>query len=220
MKNESKLPVEIIEWSGSKSFASLSAVEQNFVKKFISEEEYNEVFNTQKEVALYYNEDKTLNPSLNVKQKLDDAFRKKHAEPKSLWLQPVALWKVAAVFLVVFSASCLYLKKNAGSQSSTSLLVHDTIFVEKKIEAIKHILDTVVEYRYAGTLKESARKRSKAVFEAVDERKDTAILWRTRNENIGIRTLQPEDLIKELPNNNGKSMQEDELVKRFSYAKI
>lgn len=220
MKNEIALPEEIIELLGKKKFTSLSAGEQKMVLDVMPEMEYNELHAAQQNVGQYFDTDNGLHPSAKLKQNLDMAFAQKHPKRKSILLQRVELWKVAAVFLLFFSASAFYLKQNSAAKTTAEILVHDTIFADKNIEVIKHIIDTVVEYKYAEANKEKVQKRTKITVDITDENRDTARVWRVRNADIGIRTLQPEDLIKELPNNNGKSMQEDELVRTFGFARI
>ena len=220
MKNENELPAEILELSGKKTFSLLSQTEQNMVLKFFTEKEYDELYLASRDAAQYFATDKNVKPPLSLKQNLVMAFRQKHQHQNSVLRHTVALWKAAAVFLLFFSGTCLYVSKSAPSQSASEKLVHDTVFVEKKIEQIKHIIDTVVEYRYAAANTNSARKKTKLNGEVSKDMHDTAFVGNGRSREIGIRGLQPEDLLKELPNKNGKSMQEDELLKRFSFAKI
>lgn len=220
MKNETALPEEIIELLSKSNFAGLSSGEQQMVRSSMTEMAFNELYAAQYAATQYFEADRKLSPSASLKQNLDIAFRQRHPKRPSVLLQPVALWKVAAVFLLLFSGTALYLNKNNFSNATETVFVHDTIFADKKIEVIRHIIDTVVAYQYAATATGKVQKRVKPALPANEENRDTVRVWKARREDIGIRTLQPEDLIKDLPNRNGKSMQEDELVRTFGFARI
>lgn len=219
MNNENLIPDEIMDLVHHKAFTNLSAEEKTLVETFVTAREYDELYQAAQMTTQYFKD--AIAPSFRVKKNLDEAFQQKHRNKKSILLAPIELWKVAAVFLLFLGASLWYLKQNIAPDQPNNLLAHDTVFVEKKNDIIQHIIDTVIEYKYIqDASKEKAKSRIKNVVADNNHGQDTADIQPLKSEDIGIRTLQAEDLYKDLPNNNGKSMQEDELVKRFGFAKI
>ncbi len=219
MNNENLIPDEIINLVNSKTFTNLSAEEKTTVEKFVTAQEYDAMYEACQITKQHF--DDGIQPSYRVKQNLDEAFKQKYQNKKSILLSTIELWKVAAIFLFLFATSLWYFKNNTSLGQSNNLLVHDTILVEKKNNIIQHIIDTVIAYKYVQeTSKKKTQLQIKNIIANSDYRHDTASIKAAKDENIGIRTLQVEDLNKDLPNNNGKSMQEDDLVKRFSFAKI
>jgi hypothetical protein len=219
MNNENMIPDEIINLVNTKAFANLSVEEKKMIEKFVTAQEYDAIHEANQITKQYF--DDNMQPSYQVKQNLDDAFKQKFKNKKSILLSTLELWKVAAVVLFLFVSSLWYFKNNFVPRQSNNLLVHDTIFVEKKNNIIQHIIDTVIEYKYVqDASKKKTRLQIRNIVMNNDYRHDTASIKSAKDENIGIRTLRVEDLNKDLPNNNGKSMQEDDLVKRFNFAKI
>jgi hypothetical protein len=221
MKRQELWTEDIIDLISNKNFAQLTAAEREVVTVQLSAQEYEELHEAYVSGKQYFGSGKEQEPPAGVKQKLDKVFLQLHPKPVPLFARPVVLWKAAAVFLLLFGTSFICLKNKLAETKAVELLVHDTVFVEKNIELIRRLTDTVIEYREAVVTKERKRADSRSAIAAnYANRQDSNMIRETGNsEDIGIRTLQAGDLSKEL-NNSGRSMKEDELVRLFSFTKI
>jgi hypothetical protein len=216
MENEMNIPEEVIDLLQSKSFDQLSDTERILTLKHISEAAYAELYLASQNGFSYFKED--IEPSIKVRQNLSKAFAKKHLQPKSVFQYRIEVWKIAAVFVPLLFIMLWAMSNKMTAQQLATIVVRDTIMVQQKIKQVEYVIDTVVAYKYINIERDT--KASVAHFTASNHREDTNIHQLQQKLNIGIRTLQAEDLMQEMPNKNGKSMQEDELLKHFTFAGI
>lgn len=217
MKNLPNIPEELLAYLEQKSFEQLSESERSLVLKYFSETEYNDCHLACQQSQLYYNQD--IQPSSKVKMNLKKVFSEKHSKSSSLLQYRIELWKIAAALIPIVFVGYLTLNHHFSSKQFQTLIVHDTIVLQQKVNIAQRIIDTLIQPKTTAQTKLRSSSKDKVV--ALIERDEDTSVFRLQQElNIGLGKLQPEELNENLRPKNGKSMEQDELLKQFSFAKI
>ncbi|MES2479124.1 MAG: hypothetical protein V4561_08555 [Bacteroidota bacterium] len=217
MEKETKMPMQILELIERSNFNQLSDIDRKSVLEHISESEYEELREAYHNGRSYFDED--VEPSAHVQSNLSRAFAEKHNKPTSVLKYRIEIWKIAAVLIPLLFAGLWTLNYRMSAQQIAGIVVHDTIVVQQKIKEVQHILDTVIAWKEPA-VKKTIHQPSATNIIASNNIQDTNLRQVQQMLDIGIRTLQPEDLNRSLVPKNGKSMDEDELLKHFSFAGI
>lgn len=217
MENETKMPMQILDLIERNNFNQLSDTEQKVVLEHITESEFEDLHEAYQNSRSYFAED--IEPSAKLKANLSKAFAEKYHKPSSVLQYRIEIWKIAAVVIPLLFAGLWTLNHKISAQQIASIVVHDTIVVQQKIQEVQHIIDTVIAWKEPAVKKSIHQPSTKNII-ASNHIQDTNLRQRQQMLDIGIRTLQPEDLNRSLVPKNGKSMDEDELLKHFSFAGI
>lgn len=217
MEKEIQIPEQILELLNQKSYQQLSEIERELVLAHLSESEYIELHQASAHSLSYFKDE--IKPSEMVRLQLAKAFAEQHQKPVSVFHYRIEIWKIAAILIPLFFAGIWTFNRQLSAQQLAGIVVRDTIFVQQKIKDVQHIIDTVIEYRELA-VKQKVKASRKQNIDAHYLAQDTNLYRLQQQLNIGIRTLQAEDLNKSLEPKNGKSMEQDELLKHFSFAKI
>lgn len=217
MENEINMPEQILDLMEQNSFNQLSDTEKKSVLEHISESEYETLHEAYQNSSSYFSEN--IEPSAKVKANLSKAFVEKHHKSASLLQYRIEIWKIAAVLIPLLFAGVWTLNHKISAQQIAGIVVHDTIVVQKKIKEVQHIIDTVIAWKEPAA-KKSVVQTSPNNILASNHIQDTNLRQVQQMPDIGIRTLQPEDFNRSVAPKNGKSMDEDELLKHFSFAGI
>lgn len=217
MKNLTYIPEELLDNLEQKSFEQLSESERILVLKYFSQTEYNDCHLACQQSQLFYNQD--IQPSSKVKMNLMKVFSEKHSKPSSLLQYRIELWKIAAALIPIVFVGYLTLNNHFSSKQFQTLIVHDTIVLQQKVNIAQRIIDTLIPPKTTAQTK--LRNTSKGKVAAIIEKDEDTSVFRLQQEfNIGLGKLQIEEMNENLRPKNGKSMEQDELLKQFSFAKI
>lgn len=217
MENETKIPEQILDLIERNNFNQLSDAERKVVLAHITESEFEDLHEAYQNSRSYFAED--IEPSAKLKANLSKAFAEKHHKPASVLQYRIEIWKIAAVVIPLLFAGLWTLNHKISAQQIAGIVVHDTIVVQQKIQEVQHIIDTVIAWKEPSA-KNAIHQPSATNIIASNHIQDTNLRQVHQRLDIGIRTLQPEDLNRSLVPKNGKSMDEDELLKHFSFAGI
>jgi hypothetical protein len=217
MENETKMPEQILDLIERSNFNQLSATERKAVLEHMTESGFEDMHEAYQNSRAYFAED--IEPSIKLKTNLSKAFAEKHYKPSSVLQYRIEIWKIAAVVIPLLFAGLWTLNHKISTQQIAGIVVHDTIVVQQKIQEVQHIIDTVIAWKEPA-MKDAIHHPSATNIIASNHIQDTNLRQVQQGLNIGIRTLQPEDLDRSLVPKNGKSMEEDELLKHFSFAGI
>jgi hypothetical protein len=221
MENIKNIPDEILNLVQNQSYDQLDESELGIVNQFLSLEEYTDLHNAYIHSKAFFIQDESMEPSVQIKENLLKSFREKNKKRVEVKMNPflirVSLWKVAAVFIGLFGLSYFVIIKNIkGSTEILYTSIHDTIRVPVLIPEQSIPVSSVKEVLHKKLENNKRTSNHKPINNSSG---------RNLNSNnqpkvdSGIRSLDPGDL-KQGIKPKGKTMKEDPLVNRFSFARI
>lgn len=195
----------------NKKKSELSEDELCFIQNEMSLSEFEELQKIDTTLSNINRLENSPNPEL--REKLANRFHQKKRKSIPIWNTPVKLWKVASIFLVLFSTFWLLKSKNSSAPSL----------------ALKAPADTVTLFRNSvthDTIKicdNSIQKKSKPyrIADTFYRRKNENYIQ--KNENItkfyDIHIIDMENL-KNDNNRSSKSLADDSFVDKFGYVTL
>lgn len=210
MKNIESILFELIE---NKSFDELNQEEKNLVLSHMNESAYNELYHSNllaKSISV-----STDNSSINPRQKAKvmEHFRQKHARVP-IYQKSIALWKVAASFIVSIIGLYLYMNTLKTKSNSPSLAARDTIYIEKSIQG-PQIFDTV--YIYTKELVQHKLNTKNQAFHSI---KDSQTELNPMTESNGLHQLSVIEYNEPINNKKGNSIKDDSLINSIGFATL
>lgn len=214
--NLNHIPSHVFDLVQNRSFRELNATEKAEVLMHFSAEEYEEMHNAVREVKTM-KQDNNPSSKYRIKQELLAEFDRLHPHPKeerrNLLFYNVPLWKVAAVFLLLTSASLWLINSKASDIEVVQVDRIDTVFVEKEVATPVKIYDTVylVQRKKAESTLMQAPTATAHGGPAMDLLADTGF----SESIIGIDDI---DNAANSPKNN--SMKYDSLLRRYEFVTL
>lgn len=207
---------DILDWSLRYPFEELNKVQQQFVLKSISTEEYNDLHRVSiqlKKVTI----DSFDDDNIVGKNKLLAHFELVRKAKGHIRLHPKFYWKAAALILLFISiglTTALY----HDSHFSTSLMnkASDTVFLVRNIEApVKIVRDTVF-------LKESRKQvfNSKSGKQKSNLKNTMEFATGHTPTNDDIHVVRLHELKNRINAVNGYSIGEDSLVREYKFVSL
>jgi hypothetical protein len=207
------IPDYLFDLLNQKDFDELTSEEHSIVLSIMDKDTYSSM-RAASHAARQFLEDEypVFIPSNQLDQILKEVERKKMDEPTIVWNRPIALWKAAALFLLLGGGWLVFVLTNKNTVIQTSYITKlDTVFVEKEIPGEK-IHDTVyIEY-------ERKQKRNLEHLPI-----DNSSLPK---QEINIPTMNDINIIgikeKDKPVNNakGNSIKDDSLIQSFKFVTL
>lgn len=210
--NPENIPAHIYDLAERFRFADLGEQDRKNVLEYVDENTYNDLHMAA--VAIRQSIVKTPAPGKNQRRQqlltVFDAHNEKRPVVIPLWKQPVALWKVAAVVVLLltgWTSVFIGMKKEPEKNLVASV---DTVYVTKEVpsEPVK-IHDTVYVERY----KKNDEKKAVPHINPVSPANGTMTPVQTDFINAaGVESLNNR------PNQpKGNSMKDDTLLKKYSF---
>lgn len=208
------IPSPIFDLVNQKDFETLTAQEKAKVLAYLNEEEYNELRQgVLLSEALVFNEQQVPDNDAQKELLLNRLKQKHHAI--MWWQTPVALWKVAASFLLFGLIGYFYINAKTG-QSRTPLLAHaDTVYLEKLLPAEK-VYDTVYLKQAVNVVKREKPKQADYQTQQSRQQPEDNILPSVNNLNL----LSVSDYDKVINNKKGKSIKDDTLITTIGFVTL
>lgn len=213
-KPHDPLPAIIIDWLSAFAFNELNAMQQSEVLLYISEEEYNQLHLTTKQIQSHASIPHAPGKEQR-KAMLLDAFDRKHAQVRRRRLQPLIWWRAAAILLFC-STGCLgyyALHRDHALESMVHTTI-DTLYVTKEIAAAPvKIMDTIFIEKASGS------KRNTAMRRAADNG-GYAAGGSVLKELMDVSVVPVSAVNNACNNTRGNSMKYDTLNKLFSFISL
>lgn len=208
--NPEQIPSYIFDWLELLPFEGLSASRQEEVLRYFSADAYNELHHTVSDIR--HTAHKPADHMRNTrKQMLMQRFDEKHKPQATIirmFNKPVALWKAAAVFLLIGGGWFSYfMLQHKHLPASTLTTFVDTLYVTKEIspDPLK-IYDTV----YIDRVSEPAQKQRRH-----QQSKQQQHITGADMDQLNIVSVKE---LEHLPNSTKRnSMKDDSLVKQYSF---
>lgn len=212
------IPSFIFDLVNQKDFETLTAQEKAKVLAYLNEEEYNELRQgVLLSEALVFNEQQ-ISSNNAQKELLLHRLKQKH-QPFMWWQTPVALWKVAASFLLFGLIGYFYINAKTGYNNKKVFAQTDTVYLEKLLPAEK-VYDTVYLEQREGILRHEKPKQQAANYEAQqDEEKELVNDNALPNVN-NLNLLSVGDYDKAINNKKGKSIKDDTLITTIGFVTL
>lgn len=211
------IPNHLFDLLHTKDFQELTATEQTNVLAFIDEQTYTSmrmasVFSQQ----FFVDEDPvTVNP-VRLQQLLTKVEAKQFAQPNFVWNKPIALWKVAALFLLLGGGWTVFVLANKNQEIHTTYITQlDTVFVDKVVPGEK-IHDTVyIEYERKQQRKQHRHNEQVHTEYSSIPAQEVNIPTTTDMNIVGIKK-------KDEPVNDkkGNSIKDDSLINAFGFVTL
>ncbi len=210
MKNIESTLFELIE---NKAFDELNQEEKNLVLSQMNESDYSALYQSNLLAkSISFGEDKS-NINTNQKEKVMAHFRQKQSQV-SILQQPIALWKVAASFVVSMMGLYLYMNTMKTTNNSNFLASKDTVYIEKNIPG-PQIFDTV--YIYTKELVQNKlNKKNKPLMSTDITQKE----YHPMPEYSGLHQLSVTEYNEPINNKKGNSIKEDSLISSIGFATL
>jgi hypothetical protein len=203
----------LFELNDHKSFDELNQEEKTLVLNQMSESAYNELYLSNllaKSISLSADKYKI---NSNQKEKVMEHFKQKQSSIP-IYQTPIALWKVAASFIVSMMGLYLYMNSLKTSNYSHSLATSDTIYIEKNIQG-PQIFDTV--YIYTKELVQNKlSKKTKNEFSTKSSQNEINPM----PEYSGLHQLSVSEFNEPINNKKGNSIKEDSLISSIGFATL
>ncbi len=210
------IPSFIFDLVNQKDFETLTAPEKTKVLAYLSEEEYNELRQgVLLSEAVVFNEQQI--PGNDAQKELLLRRLKQKHQPFMWWQTPVALWKVAASFLLFGLIGYFYINAKTGHTNKKVLAQTDTVYLEKLLPAEKvydtvYLKQTVTAVRHEKPKQQTASYRTPQNQQSVDDN----ALPGVNNLNL----LSVSDYDKVINNKKGKSMKDDTLITTIGFVTL
>lgn len=211
------IPNHLFDLLHTKDFQELTAAEQSSVLVFMDEQAYTSmrtasVFSQQ----FFMDEDPApVNPA-QLQQLLKKVEAKKLAHTNIVWNKPVALWKVAALFLLLGGGWMVFVLANKNQEVHTTFITQlDTVFVDKEVPGEK-IHDTVyIEYERKQQRKQHRHDEQLHTEYSSIPTQEVNIPATTDMNIVGIKE-------KDEPVNDkkGNSIKDDSLINAFGFVTL
>lgn len=210
MKNIESILFELID---HKSFDELNQEEKTLVLNQMSESAYNELYQSNllaKSISLSAGKSKI---NTNQKEKVMEHFRQKQSSIP-IYQTPIALWKVAASFIVSMIGLYLYMNSLKTSNYSHSLATSDTVYIEKNIQG-PQIFDTVYIYTKELVHNKLYNKNKPSMSTDITQKE-----YHPLSEYSGLHQLSVTEYNEPINNKKGNSIKEDSLISSIGFATL
>lgn len=211
------IPNHLFDLLNEKDFQKLTAEEQASVLAHMDEHTYTSMRTASVFSHQFFKEEETVkaNP-VHLQQLLKKVEAKHLTEPTIVWNKPVALWKVAALFLLLGGGWMVFILANKNQVVRTAYITQlDTVFVEKEIPAQK-IHDTVyIEYERKQQRQNKHHEERLPTEYSSNPAQEVNIPPITDMNIVGLKE-------KDEPVNNkkGKSIKDDSLINAFGFVTL
>lgn len=209
MKN---IPSAIFDLVATKPFDELTETEKKLVLSHITELDYNELH----EGALITNSivftEGISEDNKERKELVLNSFKRKNTKLNVLHT-PIALWKVAASFLITTACMYWYFNSKNVVNKNAYLTLADTVYIEKQIQG-PTVFDTVYLplEKNAVTKLVSKSGLTKSVATKQHDYETVA--------NTGLNRLSVSDLENNINSKKGKNIKEDSLISNLGFATL
>ncbi len=209
MKN---IPSAIFDLVATKPFDELTETEKKLVLSHITELDYNELH----EGALIINNivftEGVIDENKERKELVLNSFKRKNRKLNVLQT-PIALWKVAASFLITTACMYWYFNSKNVVNKNAYLTLADTVYIEKQIQG-PTVFDTIYLplEKNAVTKLVSKSGLTKSVATKQHDYETVA--------NTGLNRLSISDLEKNINSKKGKNIKEDTLISNLGFATL
>ncbi|MES2778672.1 MAG: hypothetical protein V4651_02135 [Bacteroidota bacterium] len=212
------IPDQLFDLLEQKEFHELNAEEQAGVLACMDKQTYTSMRNASVLSHNFFEGEKPIDVNPAQLQQLLKKVETKHLteQPAIVWNKPVALWKVAALFLLLGGGSLIFILANQNQVIRTSYITQlDTVFVEKEVPAEK-IHDTV----YIGYERKQQKQHTHRAERLPTEH------YLTPAQDANIPTMSDVNIVrikeKDEPINNkkGNSIKDDSLINAFGFVTL
>lgn len=211
------IPEHLFDLLNEKDFGALNAAEKASVLSCMDEQTYTSMHKASVFSHRYFEDEQP--PKVNPKQ-LQYLLAKVDAQqphtPAIVWNKPIALWKVASMFILLGGGWLVFILANQQKVVHTSYITQlDTVFVEKEIPAEK-IHDTVyIEYERKHQRQQvhhEERLPSESYSTQVQETNIVSI------SDVNIVNVKEKD--EPINNKKGNSIKDDSLINAFGFVTL
>ncbi|MES2558805.1 MAG: hypothetical protein V4590_03640 [Bacteroidota bacterium] len=211
------IPDHLFDLLNQKDFQALNPEEQSSVLAVMDEPTYASMRKASVVSRQFFAEEKStpVKPEY-LQQLLKKAEAKQQHEPTIVWNKPIALWKVASLFLLLGGGWMVFMLANKNQVVRTSYITQlDTVFVEKEVPGEK-IHDTVyIEYERKQQRQHTrGENRSHKDYSSVPT--GDASLPVISDVNI-VRIKEKDEPIN---NSKGNSIKDDSLINAFRFVTL
>jgi hypothetical protein len=211
------IPNHLFDLLDQKDFKTLNAEEQASVLACMDEQTYTSMRNATIVSHRYFEDEQSevVNPK-QLQYLLNKVDAQQAHETGIVWNKPIAMWKVAAMFLLLGGGWLVFMLANQHKVVHTSYITQlDTVFVEKEVPAEK-IHDTVyIEYERKHQRKQmhpEERLPSESYSTPVRETNIVSI------SDVNIVHLKEKD--EPINNKKGNSIKDDSLINAFGFVTL
>jgi len=209
--SKENIPSVIFDWIEVKDFASLTSVEQKIVLKYLTEQEYDELYEGASGIQSIYEMD-GMDHNDRIKESLLARFEKRTAssdDNNRLIILPSMIWKAASV--MVFLTCCwMFYELRKKNDTITYLMSHvDTMYLTTEPEPLEvKVFDTVY-------LKKEIAKREKTQKVPDNKRVSRPSKYSNVSVSSDINVLSIKDY-EAVPNKQKRnSLKEDTLMRKY-----
>lgn len=209
------IPNHLFDLLNEKDFEELTLEEQSNVLLHMDKQTYTSMHKAAVAAYAFFEEEEPLilNPN-QLQNLLKKAEDKQYNMPTLVWNKPIALWKAAAIFLLLGGGWFIHTLATKNLPHRTSFITQlDTVFVEKEIPG-EIIHDTVyIEY-------ERKQQRNKKHHQLPIEYSSIP------KQEVNIPTMSDVNIVgmqeKDEPANRikGNSIKDDSLINAFGFVSL
>jgi hypothetical protein len=209
------IPSFIFDLIESTSFHGLSEAQRNLVLQHMPEEEYNTLRNAAMEARRFAGHDESPQPANRIRTQLMEHLEQQQQTAtlfKMIINRPVAVWKVAAMFLLLGGATILMAKMKKNVPQIRYITQIDTLYLEKEGP---RIYDTVYLTREAEYPVRSTRHSYSRVTE------NTSALPDPLPEHYnGINLVPASEKDRPINNKKGVNIKDDSLISSYGFVRL
>ncbi len=206
-----QIPNIILDLLMTKSFDQLSASEKKEVFQWMDEANYKRLFEANQLLNHVAFNENDLNTNAKNKAILIEKIRDK-SRKKSIAFYPIALWKVAASFLLFGNVAYFYLHYNVKTDQPVYLTNTDTIYIERANflqDTQTYFHDTVGKLFYKD---DSNKAKNHATYAQANVYGN--------DPNSETHQLSVSDYEKKLNNKKGSSIKDDSLIQTIGFTTL
>jgi hypothetical protein len=211
MNEKHQIPNELFNLVESKPWSALNENEKTIVLNHLSKEEYKNLHEMFVSTVALNQSEPQLHVPASIKEHLDKTFKKQHQ--KNIM---IPLWQAAAVFLMMLGGFIYYSINSNSIEKVIVNTLHDTVYVPQIVSSEIKKTDTVIVYRYVNAIKHNNNKTSQYKKQVKANESNEVVALPVSQ----IRTLNHEEIKRNLKNIKNKSMLEDTLYQKIGYASI
>jgi hypothetical protein len=214
--NPENIPAHVFDWIGTFAFNELNTQQKEEAGAYLTEQQYNALHAAARGVKVVATE--SFRAGAGRKASLLDRFDEHHASVNPLrrvMLRPVALWKVASLFILGGISGAFLLQAKPPVTDGVGTTRHDTVYVNRevlspseKIHDTVYILGQQVPARDVSVRPPTASAPKGATF-------DTDI---QDPGSINVITLRDYERKQNGP--RGNSMKDDSLLRSYTFVTL
>ena len=210
------IPSPIFDLVNQKDFETLTTQEKAKVLAYLSEDEYNELRQgVLLSEALVFNEQQI--PGNDAQKELLLRRLKQKHNAFMWWQMPVALWKVAASFLLFGLIGYFSINAKTGHNNKNLLAQTGTVYLEKLLPAEK-VYDTVYLKQTVSAVKHESPKQQAVTYKTPQNHQSVEDNALPNVNNLNL--LSVSDYDKAINNKKGKSIKDDTLITTIGFVTL